>query len=171
MPVRKNAHKLMSPRASRPYMPGYGLPAENAGPGLLPWKWAEDRITKSHNYWIATSRADGAPHVMPVWGIWVDSAFYFSTGRDSRKARNLTKNPRCVVCNEQADEAVLVEGVAQEVTDTRLLKRLSPHYHKKYKPWKLDPKLGPIYAVLPRVVFGLCEKLTLNSATRWKFEQ
>lgn len=171
MPVRKNARKPPSPRASRPYMPGYGLPAANEGSGLLPWKWAEGRISKSHNYWLATSGPNGKPHVMPVWGIWVDSVFYFSTGRDSRKARNLAENPHCVVCNEQAHEAVVVEGNAQEVTDTALLKRLSPYYHKKYKPWKLDPKLGPILAVRPRVVFGLCEKLTLNSATRWNFEK
>jgi hypothetical protein len=64
---------------------------------------------------------------------------------------------------------VVVEGVAQEVRNPALLKRLGPHYHRKYKPWKLDPKLGPIYSVRPRVVFGLCEKLTLNSATRWNF--
>ena len=29
----------------------------------------------------------------------------------------------------------------------------------------------PIYAVCPRVVFGLDEKKSLNSATRWKFEK
>jgi nitroimidazol reductase NimA-like FMN-containing flavoprotein (pyridoxamine 5'-phosphate oxidase superfamily) len=171
MPKRKSAGQPPSPKASRPYMPGYGLPAADDGRGLLPWKWAQARIRKSHNYWIATSRADGTPHVMPVWGIWVDAVFYFSTGRNSRKARNLAENPRCVVCNEQAHEAVVVEGTAEEITDTALLKRLGPHYSKKYKPWKLDPKLGPIYAVRPRVAFGLCEKLTLNSATRWKFEQ
>jgi nitroimidazol reductase NimA-like FMN-containing flavoprotein (pyridoxamine 5'-phosphate oxidase superfamily) len=167
MPARENARK--PPRASRPYMPGYGLPAGTAG--LLPWKWAEERISKSHNYWIATTRPDGLPHVMPVWGIWADSVFYFSTGRDSRKAHNLAKNPRCVVCNERAHEAVVVEGVAQEVRNPALLKRLGPHYHRKYKPWKLDPQLGPIYSVRPRVVFGLCEKLTLHSATRWNFPQ
>ena len=167
MPARENARN--PPRASRPYMPGYGLPAGTAG--LLPWKWAEERISKSHNYWIATTRPDGLPHVMPVWGIWVDSVFYFSTGHDSRKAHNLAKNPRCVVCNERAHEAVVVEGVAQEVRNPALLNRLGPHYHRKYKPWKLDPQLGPVYSVRPRVVFGLCEKLTLHSATRWNFPQ
>jgi hypothetical protein len=32
-------------------MPGYGLPKGSSG--LLPWKWAEQRLKKSHNYWIA----------------------------------------------------------------------------------------------------------------------
>src|SRR6516165_3924113 len=74
-----------SPVASRPYMPGYGLPEHDKG--MLPWKYANDRLTKSRNYYLATSRPDGSPHVMPIWGIWVDSVFYFSTGRESRKAR------------------------------------------------------------------------------------
>src|SRR6185295_10383571 len=94
--------KSKAPKARRPNMPGYGLVK---GPrGLLPWKWAEQRLRKSHNYFIVTTRPGGAPHAMPVWGIWVDSVFYFSTGRTSRKAKNLAKNKRCVVCNERANE-------------------------------------------------------------------
>ena len=99
-----------APKSSRPHMPGYGLPEDNKG--LLPWKWAEQRLTKSHNYWISTVRPDGRPHTMVVWGLWLANAFYFSTGRDSRKSHNLKANPNCVVCNELAHEAVIVEGVA-----------------------------------------------------------
>lgn len=106
---------------------------------------------------------------MPVWGIWVDGAFYFSTGRESRKARNLTRNPRCIVCSERADEAVIVEGVARRVTDRTAQARLARPYHAKYKPWKLDPTTGPIYAVRPRVTFGMHEKRFLEAATRWRF--
>ena len=54
------------PKASRPHMPGYGLPKTTKG--LLPWKWAEQRLQKSHNYWITTVRSDGASHTMVVWG-------------------------------------------------------------------------------------------------------
>jgi general stress protein 26 len=148
-------------------MPGYGLPRGTRG--LMPWSWAENRLRKSHNYWLVTTRPDGAPHAMPVWGIWVDSVYYFSTGRKSRKAKNLAGNPRCVVCNEAADQAVIVEGIAEEVIDPRVIERLFAPYHAKYKPWKLDPKLGPIFAVRPRVAFGLEEAKSLGSATRWRF--
>ena len=91
-------------------MPGYGLPKGTKG--LLAWSWAERRLEKSHNYWITTVRADRAPHTMIVWGLWMDGVFLFSTGRLSRKARNLAKNRHCVVCTEQADHAVIVEGIA-----------------------------------------------------------
>ena len=80
-----------TPKPSRPQMPGYGLPEHSKG--LLPWKWAEQRLAKSHNYWISTVRPDGRPHTMVVWGLWLANVFYFSTGRDSRKTHNLKANP------------------------------------------------------------------------------
>ena len=95
-------------------MPGYGLPKGNKG--LLPWTWAEQRLKKSHNYWITTVKPDGSPqpspHTMVVWGLWQDGRFLFSTGSKSRKARNLAQNAHCIVCTELANEAVIVEGVA-----------------------------------------------------------
>ena len=171
MPARKNARQVArrdtAPRAGRPHMPGYGLP--KTGKGLLPWAWAERRLRRSHNYWLITVRPNGRPHAMPVWGIWADGAFYFSTGRASRKARNLARNRHCVVCSEHADEAVIVEGVATRVTNKKLQAALARPYHAKYKPWKLDPEMGPIYAVRPRVAFGMYEKRFIEAATRWSF--
>ena len=86
---------------------------------------------------------------MPIWGIWVDQRFYFSTGGKSRKAKNLARNRKCVVCTEKAHEAVIVEGIAAPVKDKKLIARVAPYYHKKYKPWKLDPKMGPIFESPP----------------------
>ncbi len=150
-------------------MPGYGLPTQTKG--MLPWKWAEDKLTRSRNYFLATTRPDGSPHVMPIWGIWVDSEFYFSTGRQSRKGRNLAVNPHCVVCTDRAEAAAVVEGIAQEVTDMARVKSLDEAYHRKYKPWHLDPKLGPVFVVRPKVVFGLYEEKFVESATRWTFSE
>ena len=96
-------------------MPGYGMPT--GAKGLLPWKWAEERLRSSHNYYVMTVRPDATPHAMPVWGIWVDDRFYFSTGAKSRKARNLTANASCVICTENAAEAVVVEGTALAMDD------------------------------------------------------
>ncbi|HXY51704.1 MAG TPA: pyridoxamine 5'-phosphate oxidase family protein [Terriglobales bacterium] len=155
------------PKASRPYMPGYGVPA--SARGMLAWKWAERRLARSHNYWVITARPDGTPHAMPVWGIWIDSAFYFSTGRETRKAKNLARNPNCVVLSERPEEAVIVEGAAEEVTDPARWKALSKPYFRKYKPWKLDPAMGAIYLVRPRVVFAQYEPRFAATATRWKF--
>jgi nitroimidazol reductase NimA-like FMN-containing flavoprotein (pyridoxamine 5'-phosphate oxidase superfamily) len=149
-------------------MPGYGMP--RGLKGLLPWTWAEQRLQRSHNYFVITVRPDATPHAMPVWGIWVGNRFVFSTGRESRKARNLAANRSCVICTERAAEAVIVEGTATIVSDPSRVDELAPVYHRKYKPWKLDPEMGPIFEVVPRVVFGLREK-TFKATTRWFFEK
>lgn len=147
-------------------MPGYGVPT--AAKGLLPWAWAERRLGRSHNYWLITVRPDGRPHAMPIWGIWAEGAFYFSAGRESRKARNLARNPRCIVCSECAEEAVIVEGVARRVRDTRLIGRLGRPYRAKYG-WRLDAATGPVFRVRPRVAFGMHEARFPEAATRWRF--
>jgi nitroimidazol reductase NimA-like FMN-containing flavoprotein (pyridoxamine 5'-phosphate oxidase superfamily) len=156
-----------SPKASRIQMKGYGLPEHNKG--LLPWKWADERLAKSHNYWVTTVRGDGRPHTMVVWGLWLANVFYFSTGRESQKSRNLRSNPNCVVCNELAHEAVIVEGVAREVRKSEARKRFFRLYERKYKFDMAPYEKEPIWAAHPVKVFGLDEKLTLNRATRWIF--
>ncbi len=108
--AKADSRRDEEPKTSRPFMAGYGVP--DSLEGALLWSWAEERIAKSHNYWLTTVTPDGAPHTMLVWGIWLDGAYYFSTSATSRKARNLQHNSNCVVCNENAEEAVIVEGVA-----------------------------------------------------------
>jgi len=149
-------------------MPGYGI--SDSAEGILPWSWAAERLSQAHNYFVATARPDGRPHVMPVWGLWLGHAFYFSTGASSRKARNLAGNPNCVVCPENAGEAVIVEGVAEEETDASVLSQFKEAYLKKYN-WDMDTSQGGIYAVRPRVVFGFIENADNfeGTASRWLF--
>ena len=156
-----------APKASRPRMKSYGVPESLKG--VLPWSWAEERLTSSHNYWLTTVRPECAPHTMPVWGVWVDNAFYFSTSATSRKGRNLQQNSNCIVCNENAQEAVIVEGVARKLNDGEIPPQAFTHYKAKYK-WELDPKLGPVHVVSPRTVFAMPEKQFPKAVTRWKFE-
>jgi hypothetical protein len=159
-----------TPKADRPFMPGYDITDAGGGARLLPWRWAAERLIKSRNYWIGTISRDGRPHSMPVWGVWLDGMLYFSTGRQSRKARNLAADPRCSATTEFAGEAVIVEGSAEIVTDAGLLSRFKEAYDPKYD-WDMDVSTGPIYAVTPRVAFGFIESAAefQGSATRWRF--
>jgi hypothetical protein len=161
----------------RPYLPDYGTGGAQHNQRLLPWSWATERLQRATNYWITTSQPDGQPHLTPVWGIWLDETFFFSTGQQSRKARNLALNPRCVVCPERADQPMIVEGIAKVVTDPALLQRVAETYSEKYQ-WPVEPtptgvqdqhgNQGPVFAVHPRVAFGWEE--FPQSATRWTFE-
>lgn len=155
------------PKASRPQMAGYGVPESLNG--AVPWEWAEERLSKSHNYWLTSVRPNGAPHTMVVWGIWLDGAYYFSTGATTRKAQNLQQNPNCVVCTENAEEAVIVESVARKLTDDTIPEQAFADYKAKYG-WDLDPKRGPVYEVRPTTVFAMPEKQFPQGVTRWKFE-
>src|SRR5215813_2984050 len=136
-------------KTSRPHIPDYGILGADEGEGLLPWEWAAERLSVSHNYLVATTRPDGRPHVMPVWGLWLDGAFYFSTGRQSRKARNLGANPHCVVSTDRPDEAVILEGVAEEIADRAPLELFYQAYKEKYD-WDMK-EMGfdqePVYIV------------------------
>ena len=52
---------------------------------------------------LATTMADGGPHVMPVWFIVEDGEIVFNTGADTVKGRNLRRDLRVslVVDEEQ----------------------------------------------------------------------
>jgi Pyridoxamine 5'-phosphate oxidase len=172
MPAKKRISAQTRPKATRPHMPGYGLPTGDKG--LLPWSWADQRLKKSHNYWISTVKPDGSPHTMVVWALWQDGRLLFSTGSKSRKARNLAQNANCVVCTELANEAVILEGIA-EIADVAARQKFLPTYERKYKfdmgGMKKDilSMKEPVFAVRPRVVFGLWEKDFIGKSTRWKF--
>jgi len=153
------------PKATRPFAPGYGLADDEKG--LLSWTWVAEKMSGCRTFWVATVHPSNRPHIMPVWGVWVDDAFYFSTGRKSRKGRNLAANPACTVTNDDGEEAVIVEGSAEEVKDAAALEGVAAAYKKKYK---MDPRgMGePIFVVCPRTVFGFIEESFPKSATRWR---
>jgi hypothetical protein len=149
-------------------MDGYGVPASSKG--MLPWNWGLERLISSHNYLLTTVRPDGAPHVMPVWGIWLEDAWYFSTASTSRKSRNLEHNANCVVCNDNLEEAVILEGNAQRLADDKIPKQAFDDYKAKYG-WDLDPRRGPVWKVGPKTVFAMPEKQFPEGVTKWVFER
>jgi PPOX class probable F420-dependent enzyme len=157
---------MREPRADRPHMPGYGVAGPEAG--LLPWSWAEERLSSAARYWIASVSPDGAPHATPVWAIWLDGHIWFSTGGRSRKARNLREESRCVV-HTDGEDPVALEGIAEFVTDTAAVDRMVARYTAKYPAPPPDPAANPIIRVRPLRVFGLVESEFSTSPTRGTF--
>lgn len=82
---------LGAPTPSSPVMFGAPVPPDE----LLPWSWAEQRLVRAQNYWIATTRPGGRPHCRPVWGVWLPDGFWFSTG--SLAAHHLRRNDQITV--------------------------------------------------------------------------
>jgi hypothetical protein len=155
-------------------MPGYGMRAANEGTGLLPWSWAEERLIASRNYWVVSRWPDGRPHAMPVWGIWHEDAFWFSSSKPSRKSKNLAADPRCVVTTEDADNPVVVEGMAELIAGpddlATLLALENSKYSTDYGIEMLDPVANSAFRVRPLWAFGLQAGDFTGSPTRWDFE-
>ena len=115
---RRTATAKSQPKADRPFAPGYGIVGAEEGKGLLPWAWVARKMNSCRTVWLATIHAGhGRPHVMPVWGVWLDDAFFFSTGRKSRKGQNLSANPACTIANDDGEEGLAVEGLATQAED------------------------------------------------------
>jgi nitroimidazol reductase NimA-like FMN-containing flavoprotein (pyridoxamine 5'-phosphate oxidase superfamily) len=136
-----------------------------------------------HTPWLATTRPDGTPHVVPLGVLWVDGALYFNAGPNTRKAKNLARNPHCVITVATHPFDLVMEGEAVRVTDEAKLQRVADVFASHgWKPTVRDgalhaefsaPSAGPppwyVYEVVPTTVFafGTAEPF---GATRWSFE-
>jgi PPOX class probable F420-dependent enzyme len=164
---------MAGPAPDRPWMPGYGVLPADEGSGLLPWTEAERRLTGSHDYWVATVRPDGRPHVMPVWGVWLGGRLWFSSGGRSRKARNLAADPRCTMTTDDAQNPVVLEGVAARVVDADGIAAFVAAMNAKYGGGMTvefqDPAVNGTFAVRPERAFALTQDDFVGSPTRWRF--
>jgi Pyridoxamine 5'-phosphate oxidase len=163
-----------------------------------PWTTALQRLEKperDRTYWLATVGSDDLPHVVPLLGLWLDDAFYFITGRQTRKGRNLARDPHCVLIAGSTTLPALdlsIEGEAVPVTDQATLQKVVDAYGETMK-WPLTiegtevngpsaPTAGPppytVYALTPTTVYGLpgvagteqgVGKAGSINPTRWRF--
>jgi PPOX class probable F420-dependent enzyme len=153
-------------------MPGYGVVGPTEGSGLLPWRWATDRLTDSHDYWLATVWPDHRPHVTPVWGVWRDDTLWFSCGRRSRKYRNLTANPAVTATADDPLNPVVVEGHAELLEDRPAIATYAgwadAKYHTNYGIDFYGDPANACFRIRVATVFGLSSDFT-GSPTRWTF--
>ena len=142
----------------------------------IPWARVERRLRNSETYWLATTRPDGRPHSMPVHGLWQQRCFWFGTGRDSVKGRNLASNPRAVVHLESAGDVVIVEGAAEPVADEALLRSVLPQLAGKYGVGEEELGLGDarsagaLYLLRPAVVHAWLEGAFPQTRSRWALD-
>jgi nitroimidazol reductase NimA-like FMN-containing flavoprotein (pyridoxamine 5'-phosphate oxidase superfamily) len=151
--------------------------------GVLPTDWADGRtrLEDAAMFWVSTVRPDGRPHVTPLLAVWLDGALHFCTGPDERKAKNLVRNPRCILTTgtDDLDEGldVVVEGDARRVTDDAELQRIADAYEAKYGPdWHFtvhdsafhhEGGEAHVFMVAPATAFGF--RKGAYSQTRWRF--
>ncbi|HKS47576.1 MAG TPA: pyridoxamine 5'-phosphate oxidase family protein [Amycolatopsis sp.] len=164
---------MLEPRASRPYMPGYGTLPAGQGSGLLPWSWALKRLRDSHDYWLSTVWPDGRPHLTPVWAVWRDDAIWFSSAFNARKIRNIRAGSGVSIATDDPLNPVVVEGTARVMKDSVSLRAFLAAMNEKYRTGYglefLDPARNATVRIRPTWAFGLVEGDFPGSPTRWEF--
>jgi hypothetical protein len=122
-----------------------------------------------HTHWLTTINPDGSPHVMPLGVIRVEGTWYFNSGPGTRKSRNLTRDPRCVISVATHPFDLVVEGITERVIDAAALQSVAETYAAQGWPARVAgdaltaefsaPAAGPppwhVYRVVPSRVFAL----------------
>ena len=164
-----------NPRTDRPEFPdGYGLPSTTEG--MLDWAGVEARLVAATTYWLATTRPDGRPHVVPRWGVWLEGCFWYDGAPTTRHARNAERNPACALHLEDGTRAVIVEGTTQATSadpgglGTRLADAFGKYHDDGYAPgadaWA-GPDGGGLRVLTP--LLALAWNTFPSDATRFRF--
>lgn len=156
---------VLNPKASRPYIPEYGIP--DTEDGMIDWSWVETQMKPALVYWLASVNPNGTPHTVPTWGAWVQGKLYFGGGDKTRHTRNLTHNPNAVAHLESGHEVVIMEGSAQRIVfadlDHAIQAEITADYVQKYGAGE-----GANFAFTPRKAFAWTTFPT--TPTRFTFE-
>jgi F420H(2)-dependent biliverdin reductase len=70
------------------------------------------RLQTESNIWLATTRPNGKPHLIPIWFVWLDERAYICTGESSVKVKNLRADPRATIALEDGNQPVIAESSA-----------------------------------------------------------
>jgi len=142
------------------------------GSGLLAWPTVESWLVESHDYWLASLTEGTRPHIMPVWGLWLDDELLFSSSNGSRKVRNIEASAQVSVATDDAHRPVVVEGIARRVDgDPLVVGRFNDEVNRKYDTsYDVDFYIeSAVIAVSPRVVFALDDTDFTGTPTRFVF--
>jgi len=165
---------------------GRGTEAETEGGATVALEWgaAMEMTSKGGFFWLTTLRPDGAPHVRPLFAVWVDSRLYLSSNRQARKARNLVGDGRCTITAGVEELHLVVEGDARRVEDEATLQRVVEAYDDTYgwpttivgdqldAPFAAPTSGGPpfdVWEITPTMAYGFPATGETFAPTRWRF--
>jgi PPOX class probable F420-dependent enzyme len=99
---------------------------------------------------VATVRADGRPHVAPVWFLLDGDTIVFTTWHTTVKAANIRRDGRIAICVDDENPPyafVLLEGAAEMSDDLGALKEWATRIAGKYMGDELAEAYGNRNAV------------------------
>ena len=138
-----------------------------------------DVLDAGGRYWLATTRADGRPHVVPVGIAWDEGTFYFSSGAGTQKSKDLARDPRCVITVAAPRTDIVAEGEARIIRDEAELRRIAllfddwgPEvrdgaFWHEYSAPSAGPPPWDVYEMKPHTIYAFSTGEP-HGATRWK---
>lgn len=148
--------------------PDYGNPKK-----MVAWEDVRRDLEEAPQYWVASVRPDGRPHVVPRDGVWLDDTWYYGGSDDTVHNRNLRTNPAVTMHIGDGMKAIIVEGVAEKVVpEPDVAQRLADVNNTKYAHYGSDATAetyaGGVWALKPRRV--LAWTFLPEDATRFLFD-
>jgi hypothetical protein len=128
--------------------------------------------------------ADGSPHVTGIGSLWLEGTYWFVTGQQSVKGRNLARDNRVAIGVAVGDYDTVIEGRAELVTDPAVVAARVADYNEDGWPCFFDdtgigldapfmaPSAGPAPWSVYRVALTSATALLCvepGGATRWTF--
>ncbi|TGN75805.1 PPOX class F420-dependent oxidoreductase [Streptomyces bauhiniae] len=84
---------------------------------------------------LATVRADGSPHIAPIWFLLDGDELVFNTGEGTVKGRNLARDPRVALCvddDRPPFSFVVLNGQARLSEDLDEIRRWATRIAARY---------------------------------------
>lgn len=88
-------------------------------------------LINSEICYIATTKPNGNPHVVPIWFIYHDNRIYFETDKTTVKFTNIQKRNKIMLCFG-GKETYLVEGSVKWFAERELDFPIRKLYWQKY---------------------------------------
>jgi general stress protein 26 len=92
----------------------------------------QERLTAARNIWFASVRANGAPHLIPIWFVTHAGRIYICTDPHSVKVRNLGRNARVALALEDGSAPLIIEGMAHVMQNTAAPAEVAALFKSKY---------------------------------------
>ncbi|WP_299538126.1 PPOX class F420-dependent oxidoreductase [uncultured Streptomyces sp.] len=99
---------------------------------------------------LSTVKADGAPHVAPVWFLLDGPDLVFNTGKESVKGRNLARDGRVALCVDDDRPPfafVVVQGQAELSEEPEALREWATRIAARYMGAEAAQEFGRRNAV------------------------
>jgi nitroimidazol reductase NimA-like FMN-containing flavoprotein (pyridoxamine 5'-phosphate oxidase superfamily) len=148
----------------------YGTPTKK-----LAWEDVRAELEDATVYWVASTRPDGRPHVVPRDGVWLDDAWYYGGSPKTVHNKNVGSNPAVAMHIGDGMKAIIVEGDAEFVRPPQgTAEQLAEISNRKYAHYGMNntpetyTKRG-IWALKARRVIAW--NLLFEDATRFLFSE